>query len=270
MLELDYLEIHLAHTCNLFCPSCSHYSQHHVGGLVAFEDIQSWILNWKTKVLPRQFGLLGGEPTMNPALCQIIEFIHQHWPKTQIILKTNGFFLERHKKLREVLAQTGAQIEINYHANQKDYLNRFSKILDHVVDWYDVKVVLKNSFGGVTHKNWTQRYLGYGSSLAPFEDNNPDRSWELCVARHSLVLFKNRLWKCPPIAYLGLMSEHFKLSSKWDRYLKYSGLAQDCSEQELFEFVNRKAEDICSMCPSREITIEKGNPLVRPDETPKS
>ncbi|NBT59514.1 radical SAM protein [bacterium] len=264
MRRLDYLEIHVAHTCNLFCSSCSHYSQHHVGGLVSLEQAQNWGELWNQRLIPHEIALLGGEPTLHPQLPEFIETIHRAWPESKIILKTNGFFLRRHKRLREVLNETNTTVELNCHSDLPDYLSKYRDILVHVQDWIEIPLILKNSFGGKVHKSWTQRYFGMGENMLPFNDQAPQKSWELCTARDCLTLFEGRLWKCPPIAYLRLLPKTFNLQSDWDPYLAYQGLGPDCSDKELEEFLNRKAEAICGMCPSKAILYDKGNPLQNP------
>jgi len=261
MKKTDYLEIHVTHTCNLYCSSCSHYSQHHVGGSVSLEQAKNWSSLWRERLTPSQIALLGGEPTLHPNLSEFIETVQRAWPQSQLILKTNGFFLKRHNRLRDVLKETGCILELNCHSDLPEYLDKYQEILIHIQDWLEIPIVLKNSFGGKIHKSWTQRYLGLRENMLPFNDLSPQKSWEICNCRECLTLFDGRLWKCPPIAYLRLLPKYFPLRADWHPYLAYAGLGPDCSEKELEEFLNRKAEFICGMCPSREILHDKGNPL---------
>lgn len=66
MLAIRNIEVHLAHSCNLACESCSHYSnQGHKGLLDLAEAERSWAA-WADRLGPQTFSLLGGEPTINP------------------------------------------------------------------------------------------------------------------------------------------------------------------------------------------------------------
>jgi hypothetical protein len=262
LFSLDYLEIHVAHPCNLSCASCSHYSQHHVGGIVSLGDLTDWSIAWNERILPKQLALLGGEPTLHPNLCEFISRTKSLWPTAQLILKTNGFFLHRHKDLRRTLAETETILELNFHSNEADYVSKYREILIHIQDWIDVSILLKNSTEGGVHKNWTQRYKGIGSEMSPFKDDNPKESWMKCPAKYCLTLFQGRLWKCPPIAYLRLLPNYFPLSGDWEPYLNYDGLKSSCSDEDLKIFLSRQEESICGMCPSREIQYDKGNPLI--------
>lgn len=262
MVSLEVLEIHVAHTCNLSCASCSHYSQHHLGGIISLNELNEWSSSWNKRIRPTQLALLGGEPTLHPKLSDFIIQTKNLWPSSQLVLKTNGFFLYRHSALRRVLTETETLLEINFHSNQSEYISKFSEILVHIQDWTDVAIFFRDSSGGTGYKNWTQRYKGIGSSMKPFTDGNPRESWMKCPAKHAVTLFESRLWKCPPIAYLRLLPKYFPLSKDWDPYLSYQGLNSSCSESELKLFLSRQEETICGMCPSREIQHDKGNPLI--------
>ena len=54
----------------------------------------------------------------------------------------------------------------------------------------------------------------------------------------------------PPIAYLGMQDRKFRLGDDWHRYLEYEPLGLECSDAELREFVERRAEAVCGMCPA--------------------
>ena len=49
------LEIHVAHSCNLSCESCSHYTNQGHQGIIAVEEAERWMMQWKRKIQPRLF-----------------------------------------------------------------------------------------------------------------------------------------------------------------------------------------------------------------------
>ena len=51
------------------------------------------------------------------------------------------------------------------------------------------------------------------------------------MCRHCMNLHNNKLWKCPPIAYLNLIADRFSLSGKecWKPYLSYEGIGLDAT-----------------------------------------
>jgi molybdenum cofactor biosynthesis enzyme MoaA len=68
MASIPFLEMHVSHACNFRCQSCSHFSGNGNRGLVSLEEAETWMRGWQNRLLPKVFGLLGGEPTLNPQL----------------------------------------------------------------------------------------------------------------------------------------------------------------------------------------------------------
>ena len=64
-------------------------------------------------------------------------------------------------------------------------------------------------------------------------------------------------------AYLNLQKEKYgkMLSKKWNPYLQYKPLSADCSNEDIIEFFNRKAEPVCGMCPKNPQFFNKKDPL---------
>jgi hypothetical protein len=205
--------------------------------------------------------ILGGEPTLNSNLSDIILYLRKVLPSAKLVLRTNGFFLNRHPTLPSVLASTHTQCEITLHSDVAGYLEKYIEILDSIYRWDQVGIQFINHIRGAHYKPWTKRYLGYGDTLKPFQDKNPRRSWEICPGKTCLTLFEGRLWKCPPIAYLRLLQKKFDLSTEWAPYLSYTGLGAESSEEELKVFLNQEEEAICAMCPAQSEEFEKSNPM---------
>ena len=97
-------------------------------------------------------------------------------------------------------------------------------------------------------------YKGYGINSEPFEDNDPEQSWNNCRAgQKCFQLYESNIYKCCMTAYLQLQKDKYGdlLSKKWDPYLKYIPLSFDSTDDEIIEFFNRKAEPVCGMCPKK-------------------
>jgi len=70
--DLENLEMHVTHSCNLTCESCSHYSNHMHKGLLSLDDASVWMDKWNNKLNPKIFSLMGGEPTLHPQLTEFV------------------------------------------------------------------------------------------------------------------------------------------------------------------------------------------------------
>lgn len=103
MRDLENLEIHVAHGCNLACESCSHYSNQGHAGLLGLDEADRWMRLWNQRLRPSTFSLLGGEPSIHPQLPEFVALSRRRWPHAKLRLVTNGFFLHRHPTLPLVL-----------------------------------------------------------------------------------------------------------------------------------------------------------------------
>lgn len=257
IIEARQIELHLAHTCNLHCDGCAHYSNYTVKGILPIAEGGEWLTTWARRIEPRRFKFLGGEPTLNPDLIEYIELVAKLWPRSHRILTTNGYFIERHPTLPRVLAETKTQLRISFHSTEAKYADKLTMVLEQLKDWVrddGVDVAVDDAT-----KGWYRTYRGAGKDMMPFEDHDPRAAWETCVNRYCMNLHDNRLWKCPPIAYLNTIEERFKLRDNpaWQPYLAYEGVGPDISDEDLVEFLSREEEPICEMCPARPVTYVK-------------
>ena len=95
----------------------------------------------------------------------------------------------------------------------------------------------------------------------PFEDGRPQQSWRICPAKSCKQLHDGRIWKCAPVAYLGMQKVKYDLSEKWDPYLRYRPLDPSCSDRELDEFLALEDEPVCSMCSAVPRGFALPNPM---------
>lgn len=262
MHAIHTLQLHVTHRCNLYCQSCSHYSNQGHRGDIACATADAWMAKWKSRLAPSRFSLLGGEPTLHPQLVEIIYIARSHWPETALQVISNGFFLGRHKGLPKALEETGCQLTLSIHHDDQEYTGRMASVSALVKEWRRSFAFNLDFYG--SYRNWTQRYLGYGAAMQPYADGDSKASWTLCPAKHCCQLHEGRLWKCPPLAYLRMQDEKFSLGRDWDPYLAYKPLDPDCSQEDIMAFFKLKEESYCGMCPAYSRPIKKPNPMHPP------
>jgi len=182
MLAIRNLEIHIAHSCNLACESCSHYSNQGHKGLLGLDEARSWMAPWSGRLAPATFSLLGGEPAIHPRFADFVPLARNLWPSAKLRLVTNGFLLARHPELPRRLAEAGnARLEVSLHHGSRAYRERLVPIVALLRAWVDdhgIDIAFNHS-----HAGWTRRYRGSGAEMAPYEDDKPRRSWKNCPAR---------------------------------------------------------------------------------------
>lgn len=260
MLEIRNLEIHVAHACNLSCKSCSHFSDQRVGGIVPLDDLRSQMMQWSGRIAPIRFSILGGEPTLNKELPEIIRECRKQWPFSQLQLISNGFFLKNHPTLPVILEETSCRLEISIHHRGEEYTQRLQPVCDLLLSWqmrHRFELVYRDSA-----PTWRTTFEGIGSEMVPFNDGNPEASYSVCVAKHCPQIFEGKIWKCPQLAYIHLVDKKYFLPTEWQKYLSYRPLYPSCSDDELYQFFKTEAEPACAMCPAYHRHFEIPSPLV--------
>ena len=205
---------------------------------------------WASRLTPQIFSLLGGEPTIHSQLTDFILLARRYWPRSHLRIVTNGFSVHRHPSLPEILrSDPNANLYLSIHHESKEYLDKLRPNLELLKQWirtYGIKIVLCRST-----RYWERTYKGFGAAMEPFDDQQPQQSWEQCRSRFCSQLFEGHIWKCPSLAYLKMQNARYGLSDKWQHYLDYTPLSPECSDEELNAFFDRKAESYCGMCPAK-------------------
>ncbi len=275
-ITVPHLEVHITHKCNLSCEGCLHFTNHRHEGTLSAAELRKTMALWNTRLIPRSFAILGGEPCMHRELVDIVYLTRKMWPhpRTRIELVTNGLLLHLHPGLPQALVDTETELAISVHsdaATAPKYQEKLSRGLELARKWEREHGISLNV--GDSFNEWSLGYKGSGAGIMPFEDGDPRKSWDHCVTgQECFQLFEDHLWKCAPAAYLRLQDRKYDLSEKWNPYLQYRPLGPECSDREIAEFFKRKSEPVCGMCPSNPQTFFKRNPLlpVRFYKTPPS
>jgi uncharacterized Fe-S cluster-containing radical SAM superfamily protein len=253
-IQLAYgIEMDLAHICNLHCRYCSHYSNYGLKGVVSISDGICWLGALAKRVVPKTFYLQGGEPMLNPNLCEFIWAVREFWPETKLGVVSNGLLLDRQPDLWTTLAQTGAILEISRHSHTDEvYLKRFEPAVTAArvaAQHHGVQLIVREGYS-----TFYATYRGEGPTMRPFNLGQPKESWTNCCNRYCMNLHQGKLWKCPPIAFLKLVTAKFGLDTlpDWQPYLSYQGLDVNASRHDYAVFLTKNAgpEAICNMCPT--------------------
>jgi MoaA/NifB/PqqE/SkfB family radical SAM enzyme len=250
------LEIQIANGCNLTCQSCSHYTNVGGGKNLNAKTVEKWISNWNEKIVPKNFIIMGGEPTLNKNLVDIAELSATMWPMSKIKIITNGFFLHNHQKLPLIMQKFDIELEVSIKSNDEDYVEKINPTRKLINDWkneFKFKIKWRED-----HKNWLKIYHGYGSNIKPFEDKSPKESFESCGQKVCRVLHEGDIWKCPRLAYLHIYKKKFELDESWGEYLRYKPLKAGSSMKEIKHFFEQREVPECAMCPA------KKHPMILP------
>jgi hypothetical protein len=257
MLTIPYLEMPITHVCNLHCDGCCYYANYNIKTMVSANEARESISAWSKRIQPRMLKILGGEPTVNRQLPEILLTARQLLPETHIQVITNGLQLEKCPLLPYLLTAPNTSLSLSIHSSEPDYIAKIHDSMTVINGWiarFGIRAIMSDNRTG-----WVRHHIGVGRFMKPYTDGDVEASWRSCPARVCVVLLEGRLWKCPQIASLHLAAEHFSLqaSEAWAPYLAYRGVDVGCSDAELEAFFARGAESICGMCPAKGVPYQK-------------
>ena len=130
-LTLPFLETMITQSCNLYCLGCTNYSDLPHKGYVSWNNGKHQIERWLEKINIDDFGIMGGEPLINPEWKDWVIGARQLMPKSQIRFTTNGLLLNKYPDIVDFLESIGNIVfKISVHNDDVDLENNINKILN--------------------------------------------------------------------------------------------------------------------------------------------
>lgn len=265
------LDIMIAYSCNISCAGCISISDRKREGVASLVEITEWVTAWADYVNPKVVVIFGGEPCIHPDLLAICKVIRTAWPMATIRLITNGYLLSNFTA--DSWFEYGKfEIQVSVHrSDHKDIINSAIKnILNQRTGWQVSQHSNEGSHKQLAwqiqdfsiyksmFKDFVVPYQQQGQTLLPWH-SDPAAAYKICGAAATPILYKGRLYKCPPVANaIDLTGEN------WFEYTAYD------INSDLSKFVDNihKPEAVCGQCPSQEQAViidhfDKKNVIVK-------
>ena len=251
--RIKRLDFNVAYACNLACKGCISLSDFDRRGVESLKDIQEQCDTWSKILDPSVISIFGGEPLMHPRIQKVLEAIRKAWPEAVIRFITNGYLLRRYNP--EMWFGFGS-LEMQVSIHRQDHESMITKEIKRIVKlrngWtatrstvdghrqlelhHDDVTIYKSKF-----KRFVIPYKLINGEITPFK-SNPKKAHSICGSPDTPILYKNKLFKCAPIANILDMGKH--------NLYDYKGVAADGDVQGVVKQIN-KPESICSMCPEQ-------------------
>ena len=264
---LPFVETMITQVCNLSCHGCTNYSDLVHKGVVSWKQGKLELLPWLDRVQILDFGIMGGEPTINPECDQWITGIRNLIPDAQIRFTTNGINLNKKMHLVNLLKDVGNTVlKITVHTSDQMVESTIDQIFQmyrwEEVEEYGIKRYrTENNFRfqinrpTVFYKTYKNKY----ENMIP-HDNDPIEAFKMCVQKTCPLMYKGRIYKCSTAGLLKDLLEKFNNPNitKWSPLID-RGIGADCTSSELEDFLNNfgKPNKICRQCPTLADTQSK-------------
>ncbi len=261
---VNNVDIHATNVCNLRCVGCNHLADFGYPGLFTAEELIGWITPWKDRLYFKRISLMGGEPLLNPHLKDIcIGFRKLFSPeKTKLRIITNGIRITQCPWLKELIQEYHVHVQASLHVangNRIDpkLVRQVKEGLALLEKWAeDTPDRVETHWGPQVHSkkklNFQVFYRGSGADIKPFDHDDIAQSKKHCTCK-TLQLYRSRLYKCAPIAYIGeaLRKIGKENDPDWRPYLNYKPLSPGCGHDALKRFMQKQPlpDWTCRMCP---------------------
>lgn len=278
---LNYLEWMVTTSCDLACPGCDRFIDYDHPWHEDFDQMKINMTKWSKRLDPNNFTIIGGEPLIHPKIYEIIEHSRRTFNHAKIEVFSNGFLLPKRNELFDALvAAQPSKLSITlHHKDEKLRQTVLDNIQTHIIrsarKWIDegnglwrhkehnVELQITDPTAG----GWYDYRQNINGVLKPWQDNDPVSSYNFCNADVYPIIYKNKLYKCPPISMLKTHAKKYNMleDKDWAPYLKYEGLSLDCSEYELQGFIHNIEEPhpICAMCPAKPVLKDQPEAVVK-------
>jgi hypothetical protein len=257
---LPFLETMITQVCNLSCTGCTNYSDLQHDGYVPWSTGREWLTAWQKKIDIPDFGIMGGEPLINPEVTDWIFGARELMPDTQIRFTTNGLLLHKKYNIVSTLADIGNCVfKITVHRPDV----QLEEIIQRIFNDYPWEPVTEYGINRWKTSNnfrfqinrptvFTKSFKGTYANMQPHR-NNPASAFDACCQKTCPLMHNGRIYKCSTSGLLVDTLERFGNPNiaEWTPYLQ-TGLGVDCNDNELTDFLNNfsKPNAMCSMCPT--------------------
>lgn len=256
---LPFVETMITQSCNISCLGCTNYSDLKHSGYVPWASGKTQIESWLSRVDIPDFGIMGGEPLINPEVRAWIQGCRDLMPDTQIRFTTNGLLLDKHLDIIDLMSNIGNCVfKITVHVD-----NELEEIIRSIHARYKWEPVVEHGIKRFQTGNgfrfqinrpveFIKTYKNSYADMMPYH-SEPIRAFANCCQQTCPLLYNGNIYKCSTAGLLADVLTRFGNPNieHWMPYLS-SGISPDCNSEELDEFVNNfgKPDAICGQCPA--------------------
>lgn len=250
----------ITQVCNLSCTGCTNYSDLQHEGYLTWADGKRQLEAWLERVDISEFGILGGEPTINPEVNDWIFGLRELMPNAQIRFTTNGVLLGKKFDIVKHMMEIGNCVfKIAFHREDPE----LEEIVNRIFEMYDWEPVTEYGIQRWRTDNnvrfhvkrpdiFWKTFKGDYHNMSPHK-SDPAEAFGICCQQTCPLLYNGRIYKCSTSGLLKDTLERFNYPNH-DQWLPYitNGIGIDCSESELNEFLENfgQPNKLCSMCPT--------------------
>ena len=282
------VEFYITNVCNLTCENCNRFNNYKFTGYQRWDDYKDQYKQWAEHIELSAAVLLGGEPLLNPTICDWVQGIPEVFGCDVQVL-TNGTQLNHTPGLYQAFAKNPyqAHIGISLH-NKSEFDTMRARVLDflngNVTEWgsvldtpcppdrrnYKAYWSAEDSNNVLVNmwfvENFVTAAIQFDNSQYIVNNSEPFFAHQQCgfVKFKSYHFVKGKLYKCGPSALFSEFDiQHPLAVSDEDRKIIHSYVPLSMTNFDLYhqEFFDKLDDPIpqCKFCPSNPNFKPRGN-----------
>jgi hypothetical protein len=259
-MKLPFLETMITQTCNISCLGCTNYSDLRHSGYVTWSQGKKEIQSWLDRIDIEEFGIIGGEPLINPEWRDWIVGLRDLLPNAKLRFTTNGLLLARAPDIVDLCESVGNIVfKITVHAHNVELENQIETILLSR-EWTPVIEYGISRWAGPNNvrfqinrpSTFLKTYKNSYENMQPW-DSDPAQAFDRCCQQTCPLLYQGRIYKCSTAGLLKETLQRFDNPNieQWAPYLT-TGITTTDSDTVIQEFCDNFGlpNAICGQCPS--------------------
>ena len=239
---LSQVEFHIVDHCNLNCAYCDHFTPLADKNFCKIDDIIEDFQKLK-KIFDNigKIYIVGGEPLLHPNLLDILEPLRNIYPKSEIVIITNGILLDKQdenffntlKKYNIALSMTHYPLKIDY----EGWIEKLSKM------------GIKTYYFSLNRDKMKKQNLDLNGK------NDKKIAFQKCWEKKCHFVRDGKLYVCTPAPNIHFLNKYFNLDFKLGKndYIDLNKVKSASYINALF----KKPIDFCRYCNDGEIEFEK-------------
>ena len=258
-LVLPFLETMITQSCQLSCLGCTNYSDLKHNGYVKWTDGKRDLEQWLKRLDIPDFGIMGGEPLINPEVRQWLIGVRELMPDSQIRFTTNGLLLEKHWDIIELMHDLG-NVSFKITAHTPELLEH---VIDKIMNMYQWQPVHEYGISRLIATNQFRFHIKTPESfLKTFRNEYTDmmpcyrdyeQAFSSCIQQTCPLLYKGKIYKCSTSGLLSDTLARFGNPNieKWQQFIP-KGISPTSTNSEIQEFIKNFGQPniICAQCPT--------------------
>lgn len=256
---LPFLETMATQACNLSCLGCTNYSNLPFKGYVSWSQAKSWLEPWLERIDIAEFGIIGGEPLLNPEIKSWLYGCRELLPTQQLRFTTNGLLIKSTDELLKICDDIGNIVfKITVHVDDHKLEEKIKEIFESrpwklVTEHGIQRWALPNGvrFQVNRPQQFVMTYRGPLSGMMPHH-SNPSKAFDLCIQKTCPLLWNGKIYKCSTAGLIKDALDKANATTKqhWKNFID-PGITPESRIEDIEKFIDNfgKPNSICAQCP---------------------